>query len=141
MTDTTAANETQPPAQPTGWVGWITFAGVMLIIAGCFQAIYGLVAIFNDTWVAWGERGAVFFDVTTWGWIHGILGAVLILAGLGVLSGNLAARIAAVAVATLSAIVAFLAIPLYPIWSIGIIVIDVLVIWAVIVHGREVRTS
>ena len=124
--------------EPTGWVGWIMFAGIMMIIAGSLNAVYGLVALFNDNWVVWGNTGAVVLDITQWGWVHLILGVVVLLAGAGVMSGNILARTVGVFVAGISLIVNFLALPVYPVWSLVIITLDVLVIWALIAHGREV---
>jgi hypothetical protein len=71
--------------------------------------------------------------------VHLIAGIVLVLAGLGVFTGNVLARAVGVVVAALSAILAFLGLPLYPIWSLIVITLDVLVIWALIAHGGEVR--
>lgn len=127
-------------SEPTGWVGWIYFAGIMLMIVGALQAFYGLVAVLNDEWVLWGNGNAVYLDITAWGWVHLIIGIVVFLAGLGVLAGNIVARMVGVVVAAISLISAFLALPLYPVWSIILIAIDVLVIWALTAHGREVRS-
>lgn len=127
--------------EPTGWVGWIVFAAMMMILVGALQGIYGLVALLNDQWVVWGEKGAVYVDVTTWGWVHLIGGIVLVLAGIGVLSGNLIARVVGITVALLSAVAAFMSLPLYPVWSIVIIAIDVLVVWALTAHGGEMRRA
>lgn len=124
----------------TGWVGWIFFAGFMMILVGSLNLIYGLVALFNDEWVVWGNRGSVLLDITAWGWIHAAMGAVVILAGIGIMTGNLAARIVAVIVVGVSLIVNFAAIPVYPVWSLVAIAIELLVLWALIVHGRELKT-
>jgi hypothetical protein len=126
--------------RPTGWVGWIFFAGFMMIVVGALNLIYGLVALFNDDWVVWGNRGAVLLDITAWGWVHALLGAVVVLAGIGVLLGNLAARTVAVIVVGISLVANFAAIPVYPAWSIVAIAIELLVLWALIVHGRELKT-
>ncbi|MGZ4758431.1 MAG: DUF7144 family membrane protein [Acidimicrobiales bacterium] len=126
-------------SEPTGWVGWITFAGIMLIIGGVFSATYGLIAIFNDTWAVWGNRGTVFLDLTQWGWVHLIAGVIVLLAGIGVMSGVMIARIIAVIVAGVSMILNFAALPIYPVWSILMITVDVLVILALVVHGRELK--
>ena len=125
----------------TGWTGWITFAGVMMIVVGGLQAIYGLVALFNDDWVVWSNGNAVFLDITVWGWVHLAIGIIVVLAGIGVMTGNVVARSVGVLVAAISLIAAFLALPLYPVWSIIVITIDVLVIWALIAHGSEMRTT
>jgi hypothetical protein len=126
--------------ETTGWTGWITFAGVMLIIGGSLGLIFGIVAAVNDTWVVFTNRGDVSLDLSTWGWVHIIVGAIVLLAGFGVFTGNILARIVGVLVAVVSLIANFLWLPVYPIWSIIIITIDVLVIWALTAHGREMRT-
>ena len=125
----------------TGWTGWIVFAGIMMIIVGALQGIYGLVALFNDNWVVWNNGKAVFFDITVWGWVHLAIGVIVVLAGFGVMSGNVLARTVGVGVAAISLIAAFLALPLYPVWSIIVIAIDVLVIWALTAHGSEMRSA
>jgi hypothetical protein len=126
-------------SETTGWVGWIFFAGFMMIIAGSLNAIWGLVALLNDQWVVWGNRGSVYLDITQWGWVHIIAGLIVVLAGIGVMSGNILARTIGVIIAGLSLIVNFVVLPVYPVWSLVVIVIDMLVIWALIVHGSEVR--
>jgi uncharacterized membrane protein len=130
----------QTPAR-TGWVGWSIFAAVMLLIGGIMQGIYGLVALLNDEWVVWGNSGAVLIDVSAWGWIHLVLGILLVLVGLGILYGNVVARIFGVAIAGLSLLASFFALPLYPLWSLVVIAIDLLVIWALVVHGGELRSD
>jgi hypothetical protein len=128
-----------PPAQ-TGWVGWIVFAAVMMMIAGSLNLFYGIVAAVNDEWVGWTNGDAVYLDISQWGWVHIILGAVVLLSGIGLLSGNILARSVAVVVAALSLIANFFFIPAYPLWSLTVITIDVLVIWALTAHGHEMRT-
>jgi len=125
----------------TGWVGWSMFAAVILLLAGVMQGVYGLVALLNDEWVLWGNQGAVLVDVTAWGWIHLVLGILLVLIGLGILSGNVVARSVGVALAGLSLLASFFALPLYPLWSLVVITLDVLVIWALVAHGGEMRSD
>jgi len=126
----------------TAWTGWVVFAGLMMIMVGSFQAIEGLVAIFDDGFYHVTEGGLlVNVDYTAWGWTHLLLGALLIVSGAGVLVGNVLARTVAVVVAMLSVVVNLLFIEAYPIWSILIITVDILVIYALIVHGRELRDS
>jgi hypothetical protein len=109
-------------------------------MTGAFQALAGLVAIFeNEFYVA--TRNYLFeFDVTSWGWIHLILGVIVALAGFALLSGATWARVVGITLATLSAIANFLFIPYYPFWSLLIIALDVFVIWALAVHGGKVTT-
>jgi hypothetical protein len=130
-----------PYDRRTGWTGWITFAGVMLLIGGSLNLFYGIVAAVNDEWVVFTNRSAVYLDVSEWGWVHIILGAVVFLSGIGVFSGNILARIVGVAVASISLLVNFFFIPVYPLWALIVITIDVLVIWALTAHGSEMRAA
>jgi hypothetical protein len=127
-------------AQTTsGWaVGFILFAAIMMLMVGVFQALQGLVAIFeNEFYVA--TRNYLFqFDATAWGWIHLLIGLLVAFAGWGLLSGRTWARVVAITLAVLSAIANFLFIPYYPFWSLLIIAVDVFVIWALVAHGRDV---
>ena len=133
--------ETEYRAEPTGWVGWIIFAGTMLVILGIFHAIQGLVALFNDSVYLVGPKGLVInVDYTAWGWIHLIGGIIVVLAGVALFAGKMWARILAVIVAVISAIINVVFLPAYPIWSTMMIAIDVLVIWAVTVHGSEMKS-
>jgi hypothetical protein len=121
--------------------GFILFAAIMMIMAGTFQALAGLVAIFeNQFYVA--TREYVFqFDATTWGWIHLVLGVIVVLAGWGLLSGQTWARVVGITLALLSAIANFMFIPYYPFWSMIVIALDIFVIWALAAHGREMRDT
>jgi len=127
-------------AQPSGAaVGFILFAAIMMIMAGVFQAISGLVAIFeNEFYVA--TRNYLFqFDATTWGWIHLLVGLIVAFAGWGLLSGRTWARVVGITVALVSATANFLFIPYYPFWALTIITLDIFVIWAIAAHGGELR--
>ena len=123
----------------SGWAtGFILFAGLMMIMVGIWQALEGLIAIFeNEFYVA--TRNYLFqFDATTWGWIHLLLGLLVAFAGWGLFSGRTWARTVAIILAVLSALANFLFIPYYPFWSLLIITLDIFVIWAIAAHGREV---
>lgn len=117
------------------------FAGVIMIIAGIFQAFSGLVAIIDDGFYVVGREYVVQFDPTTWGWIHLLIGLVVLASGFGVLSGNILARTVGVLIAAGSMVAAFFWLPWYPIWAIIIIAIDFAVIWALTVHGRDLADS
>jgi hypothetical protein len=128
--------------EASGWaVGFILFAAIMMIMAGVFQAIVGLVAIFeNEFYVA--TRNYLFqFDATTWGWIHLVVGLIVAFAGWGVLSGRTWARVVGITVAVLSAIANFVFIPYYPFWALTVITLDIFVIWALAAHGGELRDA
>lgn len=123
----------------TGWFGWILFAAVMMIMLGSFNAIEGFVALLNGNWLAKSTTLPINFDYQTWGWTWIIFGSVVAIAGLGVLAGQLWARIVGVVFAGLNAIAQLLFIPAYPFWALTVIVVDILVIWALTVHGGELR--
>ncbi len=126
----------------TGWVGWVVFAGFMLVLAGVFHVIQGLVAVFRDEVFLVGPAGLVVnVDYTTWGWTHVAGGALAVLVGACLLAGQMWARIVAVIVAMLSAVANIVFLPAYPIWSTIMIALDVLVIWAVTVHGSEIKND
>lgn len=124
--------------QPSAWaIGWAAFAAWMLIITGVFQGMAGLGALFEDEIYVKGQEWIFQFDTTTWGWIHILVGLLLILSGVGILAGNLLARIVGVFIAAISAITAFAFLPWYPVWGVILIAIDVTVIWALTAHGRD----
>jgi hypothetical protein len=120
-------------------VGFILFAGIMMIMVGVFQALQGIIAIFeNEFYVA--TRNYLFqFDATTWGWIHLLVGLLVAFAGWGLLSGRTWARVVALTLAVLSAITNFLFIPYYPFWALLLVTLDIFVIWAIAAHGGELR--
>ena len=122
----------------SGAVGWTAFAGVMMILIGCFHAIAGLSGIIKDNFYAVTPNYVFEFDATTWGWAHLIGGIIVLLAGFAVFQGAVWARTVGVIIAVISALVSFAWIPIYPIWSIVVIAIDVAVIWALTAHGRDI---
>ena len=114
----------------------------MMFLLGSFQAIQGLVAIFDDGYYGVTENGLVVnMDYTAWGWAHLLLGLLILVSAVGVLAGNMAARTVAVLLAGLSAIANLLFIEAYPLWSVIVITVDILVIYALTVHGRELKGS
>lgn len=118
-------------------VGAIVFAGVAMIMIGAFHAFQALVALVNDDFYVVGQKWIFEFDLTTWGWIHLVVGIGVAVAGFFVFSGAVWARSVGIAVAAVSALLNFMWLPYYPIWSLIIIALDVLVIWALSVHGRD----
>lgn len=124
----------------SGWVGWIAFAGTMMVMLGGFHIIQGLVALFKDEYYLVGPAGLVVnVDFTAWGWAHIIGGAVLLVAGLCVFAGQVWARTVGVVAALLSAIVNVSFLAAYPLWSMTMIALDVVVILALTVHGSEIK--
>jgi hypothetical protein len=127
-----------PPASP--WVGWIGFAGVLMVILGALHAFQGLVAIFRDEYFLVTSSGlALKLDFTAWGWMSLIVGVIVVVAGLCVMAGQMWARVVGVLLAALSILanVAFLA--AYPLWSLIMIAMDIVIIMALTVHGSDIK--
>lgn len=120
-------------------VGWALFAAVMLMIAGFFQIIAGIAALIEDEFYVATQNWVFELDVTTWGWIHLVLGILLLAVGAGILTGNVLARSVGVIIAALSALGNFAFLPYYPVWSIVVIAMDVAIIWALTAHGRDIE--
>lgn len=122
----------------TGWYGWVVFAGTMMLMLGSFHAMAGLVALFKDDYYLVGSKGLVVnVDYTAWGWIHILFGVLVAGAGVALFVGMMWARVVAILVALLSALVNLAFLSAYPIWSTIMIAVDILVIYAVTAHGAE----
>lgn len=141
--------EQTPPTEETTWqaqepppsglaTGFIVFAGVMMIVAGGFQAFAGLVALFENDFYVKTPNYLLELDATSWGWIHLLLGLLVVLAGFAVLNGMVWGRTIGVVLAALSAFANFAFLPYSPFWSMLIIAVDIFVIWALTVHGRDI---
>ncbi|MBB5791320.1 DUF7144 family membrane protein [Jiangella mangrovi] len=143
MTDLHIPRDTEDDyREPSAWaVGWIVFAAVMMVMIGVFHAIAGLVAIFDDDFFTQVREYVFDFDADTWGWIHLILGIVLVIAGAALFTGSVAARTVGVILAGLSMLAAFAWLPYYPIWAVVIIAVAVSVVWALTVHGRDITAG
>ncbi|MFD6529695.1 hypothetical protein [Streptomyces sp. NPDC060184] len=119
--------------------GWTAFAGVLMIFGGAMAIFEGIAAIAKDD-VFVTTRNYIFqWDLTGWGWIHLILGIVIVLAGCALFTGALWARLVGVVLAGLGAVANFLWLPYYPFWSIILIAINIFVIWALC--ARTERTT
>ena len=125
----------------SGWaIGGITFAATMLIVIGIFQALEGLAAIINDDFFVLGQNYAFDLDTSAWGWIHLLLGIVLVVVGFYLYAGAAWAGIVALVLAVLSAVTNFFFIPYYPFWALLVIALNIWVIWALTRPGA-VRSS
>jgi hypothetical protein len=118
--------------------GWVTFAGVMLLIAGALNVIYGIAAI-GDSKFFINDSKYILSNLNTWGWITLIIGVIQLLAAFSLWSGNLYGRIVAIGATGLSAIAALLSIPAYPLWSLAIFAIDIVIIHQIATRGTEGR--
>jgi uncharacterized membrane protein len=129
-----------PPAPPpSAWGGWVTFAGIMLVLVGVVHLLEGIIALAEpDHYLVTARRLIVQWDYTAWGWIHIIGGIVLIVAGVGVLNRNRPSRIIGVVAAGLSALVNLSFLSAAPVYALTVIALDVVFIYAISVHGGEV---
>lgn len=123
----------------SGWAGWGVFAGVVLIVTGALSAFHGLQALIGpDTVYFLGDIGLFSIDVQSWGWWHLIIGALLILVGVFLLMGAKWARVTAIVLVALNAIGQLSLIGVQPWISMALLAVDVVVIYALTVHGREI---
>ena len=136
---------TTPPAAPptsssrtvddtTGANPWATgltlFAGLMLVLTGVNQALAGLAGIIGDEIYFTVDDYVYDLDLTAWGWIHLVVGVVLLVAGFSVVRGKDWAKFTAIGLASLSLIANFLFVPYYPIWALTMVALNIAVIWA-----------
>jgi hypothetical protein len=128
--------------QPSAWaVGWAGFAGFMLILAGIMQGLNGLAAILNDQFFVKLPNYTFRLDVTAWGWIHLIIGVILVASGAGIFKGHVAGRTIGVIAAGVSIVGNFMWLPYYPVWSVVAIAMGIAVIWALTAHGRDIAVA
>jgi hypothetical protein len=125
---------------PSAWaMSGVLFAASMLMLIGCFQVIAGLVAIFDDEFYVVARNYTFNLDTSAWGWLHLLLGLLLLGTTFGLFTLRSWAIYTAIGLAILSAIANFFFIPYYPLWSILVIALDVWVIWALTRPGTIER--
>jgi hypothetical protein len=120
--------------------GWVTFAGVLLLISGVLNVIYGIAAI-GDSKFFVNDQKYILSGLHTWGWVSLILGVLLLFAAFSLWSGGLYGRVVGIVAASLSAIAALLSIPAYPFWSLAIFAIDIVIIHQIATRGTEGRRA
>jgi hypothetical protein len=127
--------------RPPGISGWLNFAGILLLVVGLFNIVDGLVALFrSETFLVTSDK-VLLFDFGAWGWILLIGGILLVLVGAGVITGRMWARVAGVVLAIIVALSHILFLPAFPIWSLIVVGLCVLVIYALTVPpGRPIAT-
>lgn len=127
----------------TRWAGWGTFAAILLMIAGIFDLLFGLAAAIGpDSAYLLSPTGSLFlFDVAGWGWWHIISGFLLVITGFALLAGATWARVVAVILVGLNAIGQFALLPVQPWLSLAVLAIDIFIIYALTVHGREIKIA
>ena len=125
------------------WTGWVMFGGIVMIIAGAFDALLGLTAILlpSNEYLFLTDEAVILLDAAGWGWWHLIIGAAIVLVGIFVLRGATWARIAGVVLVSINAISQMGLLAVQPLWSLIMILLDIIVIFALIVHGRELKRT
>lgn len=123
----------------TGWVGWVFFAAFMMVFIGFFQMLQGLTAVLKGEYYVVLPQWIVTVDLSVWGWVHMVIGGVLLCTGLALFSGKDWARALGVVFVGFSMLANLLFIAAYPLWSIVVIALDVFVAYALIVHGSEAK--
>ena len=131
-----AGQGSRPPAGG-GRSTWIAFAGVMMVILGSLDALWGLAAILNNEVVVVGGHGALIFDLTTWGWVQLIIGALVGLTGIGLIVGNAVARVLGISLLAINAILQIVWFSAAPLWAFLIIILDVVIIYQLMVNWTE----
>ena len=128
--------------RPAGWVlGGVVFAAMAMVMVGFFQVVEGLTAIFQQQIYLVDPDFLFPFDLTIWGVVHLVIGVLLIAAGFTVRTARLWARSLGIAFATLSAVANFLFVPYSPAWSLTIIALNVVVIWALCIYRWDVARA
>jgi hypothetical protein len=122
------------------WSGWVRFGGVLMAITGAFALVEGLLALFAPTAFVTVDGTVIAVDVHAWAWVHLVLGVLVLVTGLGLLRDAPDwARIAAMALVGLQMGVQFAWLPAAPIWSVLLITIDVLVLYALVTTWHDAR--
>jgi hypothetical protein len=134
-----ARNETRLAEEPE-LSGWIAFAGIALFVVGSLNALWGLAGILNDDVVVVGGEGALIVDITTWGWVHLILGSIMAITGIGLLSGNTAARVAGIIFVAANAVAQIVWFPAAPLWAFLMIILDITIIYQLTTHWDRAFT-
>jgi hypothetical protein len=122
------------------WLGWVIFVGIMLFCSGVVNVVQGVVALVDDDYYQVAASSlAVGVNYTVWGWAFLVVGAALLVSGLGVIVGYPWARVVAVVVASINALVNLGFAAAYPVWTVVAVGLDILAIYALVVHGSAAK--
>ena len=138
MSEQPAPSTTPSFPPPSAWVGWIAFAAAIMVLLGSLHIFQGFVALFRDTYAIVLDEGVITVDHTAWGIVHILGGLIILAAGFGVLQGKIWARTVGVIMAMISAILNVAMMEAFPIWSLTMVALDIVIILALTVHGREI---
>jgi hypothetical protein len=125
----------------SGWAGLVFFAGVLLIVTGAVNVIEGIAALVSHQSVVLVEGGLYLLNLTAWGWTLLIFGIIMLVVGIGLFTGQQWARITAIVIVGLHAIAQVLWIGAYPIWSIVMLALDVVVLYALTAHWTDAKQA
>ena len=123
--------------QPSGWGGWVLFAGILMLARGVFQVFLGILALLNNSFYLASHGTIVAFNLTAWGWIHIALGAILLTGAASVFSGRWWGRLVGSIMLAISLVANLAFLPAYPIWSVCLVALDIVLLYALIVKGSE----
>jgi hypothetical protein len=127
----------------SGWTGWIGFAGVLMVIVGGIDFFEGMIAAIRGSYYAVTPNQIIVFDTTTWGWLTLIWGIVLVLVGFGLLAGATWARWVSIVAISLNFFtqLGFTGSSQYPLWSLTGLILNILVLYALIVHWDAAKSD
>jgi len=128
--------QNRPPSSAA--IGWTAFASILMVLLAMWWVLAGFSAIIKDDLYVVTHKYVFAFSVTTWGWIHLLLGILVFFAAIALYRGAVWARTVGVILAFLSGLIAFAWLPSYPIWGVIFITVSVFVIWALTVHGSDI---
>lgn len=121
-------------------IGWTVFAAVMMWLNGLFLIFVGLVGVFSDEFYPDPPEYIFRFDDEVWGWTHFVTGVILFVTGVALLTARLWARTLAVVIVSVSMLEAFVWVPTHPIWSVIILAVGAMIIWALTIHGHDIES-
>ena len=130
-------------ARSSTWSGWIAFAGWLMVIIGALDFFEGLIAVIRGQYYVLTANQIIVFNIRTWGWVTLIWGIVVVLAGLGLLSGAGWARWFTIVVASLNIIgqLGFLGASAYPLWSLTVLGLTIVVLYALIARWSDAPST
>jgi hypothetical protein len=134
MAATAPQGSSQPRLRTESQTGWIVFAALLLSVAGGFNIFYGLAGLLNDEVLHVGGRGVLILDFTVWGWVHLVMGALMLITGFGLIAMSGWARWAGIAFALINALVQFASITAFPIAALLMILLDLVIVYQLTVH-------
>jgi hypothetical protein len=118
--------------------GWITFAGVIALVAGGYNALSGIAALADDDTLADRATEVLYgIDLTAWGWFWLIVGVVQLVTGVLILGRNLWGLWLGVAIASISALMTVFVMFVFPLWAIAVLTVDFLVLYGLLTRSDE----